>query len=202
MAKIYTKFGDHGETALVGGQKISKSDTRIDAYGTVDELNSVLGLARAALGAATRAAAAASSGSAVDGLSRLNADLETLQHWLFDLGSLLASSPKDRQKYALPPMRPEQVSWLEERIDAATAVLNPLKNFILPAGDEAACRLHVARTVARRAERLMVEMKSDLPEQAIPFVNRLSDYLFVMARFVNHLLGIEDVLWKKTEPSR
>jgi cob(I)alamin adenosyltransferase len=188
VAKIYTKVGDKGQTSLVGGQKLSKSETRLEAYGTVDELNSVIGLARVACDA--------------DGLTNLNADLETIQHWLFDLGGLLASLPADREKFGLLPVGEDRIRWLEERIDSATTVLKPLRDFILPGGSEPAAILHVARTVARRAERHMVEMKDDLPENAIPFINRLSDYFFVMARFCNHVLQVDDVIWKKTKPTK
>lgn len=191
MAKIYTKVGDKGQTSLVGGQKVSKSDPRIEAYGTIDELNSVLGIVRTVVDRNAR------QSQQPDSLFKLAGDLEQLQHWLFDLGSILASLPEDREKFALPPVRQDQIRWLEERIDGATAILAPLRNFILPGGDEAAAHLHFARTVARRAERHLVAM-SEIPENAIPFVNRISDYLFTMARLVNHYQGIEDVLWKKT----
>lgn len=193
MAKIYTKVGDKGSTSLLGGQKVPKDDDRIAAYGTVDELNSVLGWARSALDAAARAPGA----PAVERLATLNADLENIQHWLFDLGGLLASNREDRAKFKLAAFTPERVSWLESRIDAATAVLPPLKEFILPGGSEAASRLHVARTVARRAERRMIGLGEHIPENAIPFINRLSDYLFTVARWVNHKLGVADVVWKK-----
>lgn len=198
MAKIYTKVGDKGQTSLVGGQKVAKDDARLEAYGTIDELNSVLGVVRAAIEAETKSGAVSDklAASALDGLTLLNADLEKIQHWLFNLGSLLASLPDDRVKWNLVPISPDQTRWLEERIDAATAVLKPLKNFILPGGSPSAAQLHVARTVARRAERAMVRMSADLPEQAIPFINRVSDYLFVIARYSNHLLGIGDVMWK------
>lgn len=197
MAKIYTKVGDKGETSLVGGQKVAKDDLRIEAYGTVDELNSVLGAARAALAEAVRSPAGQAKAEALD---QINATLETLQHWLFDLGSLLATLPADREKYKLPQITPDHTKFLEGQIDAASSVLKPLRNFILPAGTAAAAQLHVARTVARRAERCMTRMKTDLPDNAIPFINRVSDYLFVMARLANHHLGTGDVEWKKSAP--
>jgi cob(I)alamin adenosyltransferase len=198
MAKIYTKVGDKGQTALVGGQKISKDNMRLESYGTVDELNSVLGVCRAVLGEAACVAAGSQNGPGSDGLMKLSAEIEKLQHWLFDLGSLLACIEEDRAKYKLPPISPDHVKWLEERIDGATAVLKPLKNFILPSGSKPSAQLHVARTVARRAERCIVRMGSDIPEQAIPFMNRVSDYLFVMARYSNHLLGVADVPWQQS----
>lgn len=194
MAKIYTKVGDKGQTSLVGGQKVSKDDLRIEAYGTVDELNSTLGVARAEL------AALAVKAPRPEALDAINADLELLQHWLFDLGSLLATLPQDRAKFQLPAITPEHATFLENRIDAATAILKPLRTFILPAGSSVSARLHVARTVARRAERCMIRMHSDLPENTVPFVNRVSDYLFVMARLCNHHLGVADVEWRKSTP--
>lgn len=190
MARIYTKVGDKGQTSLVGGQKVSKDDLRIEAYGTIDELNSVLGSARVAVGESSKKAS---------NLAELDQDLETIQHWLFDLGSLLATIAEDREKFKLPQITQEQIQWLEARIDSATAELKPLKNFILPAGSEASARLHVARTVARRAERCMVMMGAELPENSLPFINRLSDYFFTMARYCNHALKIEDVIWKRIQ---
>lgn len=195
MAKIYTKVGDKGQTSLVGGQKVPKDDLRIEAYGTIDELNSVLGVVRNALASEIR------GGHRVDALSHLDGDLESLQHWLFDLGSLLATMPVDREKYQLPVITAAHIRFLEERIDAATAIMPPLKNFILPAGSAPTVHFHVARTVARRAERCMVRLTSDLPENAIPFLNRVSDYLFVMARLCNQHLGVTDVAWKKSVPA-
>jgi cob(I)alamin adenosyltransferase len=195
MAKIYTKVGDKGQTQLVGGQKVSKDDLKIEAYGTIDELNSVLGTVRVGLGEAACMAAGGQNPKAADGLMLMSADLETLQHWLFDLGSLLAALPADRQKFKLPEVGTDQIKWLEEKIDGATAVIAPLRNFILPGGSKPAAFLHVARTVARRAERCMIRVGDELPENAIPFINRVSDYLFTMARYSNHLLGIKDTPW-------
>lgn len=192
MAKIYTKTGDKGQTGLVGGQKVSKTDPRIHAYGTVDELNSCIGFVRSELTRITKTQKLAS----IESFTSLNADLETIQHWLFDLGSLLAAVAGDREKYKLVPITETRIQWMEQKIDAATAVLKPLREFVLPAGSESSTRMHLARTVARRAERAMMEM-TDLPELAIPFINRLSDYLFVMARLCNHLEGQTDVPWKK-----
>lgn len=184
--KIYTKVGDKGQTSLLGGQKVVKSHAKIAAYGTIDELNSFLGFARTAVKDKV-----------------LNSDLEKLQHWLFDLGGLLASEAADREKFKLTPITPEHVKFLEKRIDEATKKMPELKEFILPGGSEASSRLHLARTVARRAERCMVEsgLESELPDNAVPFVNRVSDYLFVMARYVNHLEGVKDTTWMKSSPA-
>ncbi|MGE4234231.1 MAG: cob(I)yrinic acid a,c-diamide adenosyltransferase [Bacteriovoracia bacterium] len=188
--KIYTKTGDKGDTGLVGGQRVPKNDPKIELYGTIDELNSVLGLVRSALNAIE-------SEQMLETLNILSVDLEKIQHWLFDLGSLLASLPKDRDKYKLKPITPAEIIFLEEKIDGATQILKPLKEFILPGGSEPAARIHLARTIARRAERLCIAVKEDLPENGLVFLNRLSDYLFVMARLCNHHLGISDTTWKK-----
>jgi cob(I)alamin adenosyltransferase len=195
MARIYTKVGDKGETSLLGGQKVGKDDLRIECYGTIDELNSFLGSVRSELDALCK-----TRPEIADGFGRLSADLETIQHWLFDLGSLLAAINDDRKKFQLVDITETQVKWLETRIDGASAVLKPLKEFILPGGSEASSRLHLCRTVTRRAERKLVIMSADLPTQAVPFINRLSDYFFVMARLCNHYLGIADVIWKKQIP--
>ena len=201
MPKIYTKVGDRGQTQLVGGQKAPKNDLRIDGYGNIDELNSVLGFVRSEIKVQTlRSAKGEMPGNIIESLNRLDRDLEVVQHWLFDLGSLVACLPVDRDKFNLPTIASDHVAFLEERIDAATAVLAALKNFILPGGSELAARFHLARTVARRAERGLISVAADLPENAIPFVNRLSDYLFIMARLSNHLLSVADVVWQKTAP--
>jgi cob(I)alamin adenosyltransferase len=189
MARIYTKTGDKGETGLVGGQRVPKTAAVIEAYGTVDELNAVLGLAREACEGEKK-------------LKSLGEDLATVQHWLFDLGGLLAADPADRVKFKLRPMTAQHAQWMEKRMDEATAQLPPLKDFILPGGSEASARMHLARTVCRRAERLCLasELKSWLPDGAGIFLNRLSDYFFVMARLANHRLGVSDVKWQAVEP--
>lgn len=200
MAKIYTKVGDKGQTSLVGGQKVEKDDPRLEAYGAVDELNAALGLAVVVLADAatnpSKSACAWSEGIA-DQLSALASELRTLQHRLFNLGSLLAAIPADCEKYKLTPITEEYIEWLEERIDAAWAPLPSLKNFILPGGSEAAARLHLARTIARRAERAVVHLGRDVPDLALPFLNRLSDYLFAVARYANHLVGVEETVWRQ-----
>lgn len=190
MARIYTKGGDQGETSLVGGQRVPKTSPQIDAYGTIDELNTILGLCRSAC-----------DQSKDRWFDAIDHDLETLQHWLFDLGSLLAATPGDRTRFKLRALSAGHVTWLEGRIDDMTAKLQPLKNFILPGGHPVACHLHQARTVARRAERCMLAQPADLPDQAVPFINRVSDYLFVVARYANHLAGVADVPWKQVDPS-
>ncbi len=194
MAKIYTKTGDKGKSSLVGGQKVLKNDPRLECYGTVDELNSSLGLVRTEIQSLFKAL-----GHRQDSLSALDADLAKVQHWLFDLGSQLATIPSEREKFKLPSVTLEEVEWMEGKIDAATAVLPPLKTFILPGGSELSARFHLSRTIARRAERCMMELGDENPEFAIPFINRLSDYLFTMARYANFLCDQKDVLWVKNE---
>ena len=184
LNKIYTRTGDAGETALGSGERVSKSSLRIWAYGTVDETNAQIGVARLALPASETEVAAM---------------LLRIQNDLFDLGADLCV-PDRGDKPAHEPLRitDPQVERLEKEIDRMNAELSPLRSFILPGGSAAAAALHVARTVCRRAERLMVELAADPREPvgaaAIKYVNRLSDFLFVAARFVNDR-GRGDVLW-------
>jgi cob(I)alamin adenosyltransferase len=183
--KIYTKTGDDGSTSLLGGVRVAKSDRRIECYGTVDELNAALGLAAAA-------AAPPPEG--------LGAMLAQIQNELFVIGSHLATPQDDTRRLAqVPDLDEGAIKRLESQIDAADAELPPLRNFILPGGSEAAARLHLARTVCRRAERLLVEFSG---EQAVEplvlrYLNRLSDWLFVYARWCNHRAGMADVPWAK-----
>ena len=174
--KIYTRTGDTGETALFGGKRVSKDDARIEAYGTVDELNSFIGVVRAAW-----------PESPVDG------ELERIQNDLFDVGAQLAGPGNDRFTGA----DPRRIEELEAAIDHAEKELTPLTNFILPGGSMAAAQLHVARTVCRRAERIVVSLGKEAPRGTIVYLNRLSDFLFVAARFVNAKLDTADVIWKK-----
>ena len=173
--KIYTRTGDSGETSLFGGSRVRKDDPRIDAYGTIDELNSFIGTARAAW-----------PGSPID------SELESIQSDLFDVGAQLAAPGNDRFTGA----RADRAAQLESAIDDMERDLPPLKNFILPGGSAAASQLHVARTVCRRAERLVVSLHDAGLEATIVYLNRLSDYLFVAARFANARLGVDDVTWK------
>lgn len=174
--KIYTRTGDSGETSLFGGSRVRKDDPRIDAYGTVDELNSFIGAARAAWPD-----------------SPIDKELETVQSDLFDVGAQLAAPGSERFNGA-DPLR---VQELEAAIDEMERELAPLKNFILPGGSVAASHLHIARTVCRRAERLVVSLHETELDATIVYLNRLSDYLFVAARFANARLGVDDVGWKK-----
>lgn len=270
MAKIYTKTGDHGKTRLVGGCQVAKSDARIHAYGTVDELNSHIGLVRCAIESKLNKTNAASealktspsdrsltsdrpsdetSKSTISNKSssylHLNLELKKIQNELFNLGSLLACESKEWFE-KMPPITDQHIQQLEQTIDKMTLELKPLKNFILPAGSLASSHAHVARTVCRRAERYTVEIylaqslnlknspvanigsnsslasnsssidNTDITvsadsnkvddlnkltpamyEKCFQYLNRLSDYLFVLARYCNHLEGIRDHEWEK-----
>ncbi|NEJ23211.1 cob(I)yrinic acid a,c-diamide adenosyltransferase [Rhizobium leguminosarum] len=183
LNKIYTKTGDDGTTGLVSGPRRLKDDLRVEAYGTIDEANSAIGLARLHTA----------------GLPELDAMLMSIQNDLFDLGADLAT-PDTGEPPAYEPLRivETQVDRVEHDIDQLNAGLEPLKSFILPGGSPAAAHLHLARTIARRAERLMVALaRTDgeiVGEPAMKYVNRLSDFLFVAARHANDL-GHADVLW-------
>jgi cob(I)alamin adenosyltransferase len=180
--KIYTKTGDRGETGLFGGPRVSKDAPRIEAYGTVDELNSVLGVVRAE-----------GVGHAIDAL------LARIQNELFALGAQLATPDPAAHQTAL--IGPAQIEVLEAAIDHHEQGLEPLKQFILPGGTRAAAQLHLARTVCRRAERRLVTLVHQSAEPIAPdlviYLNRLSDLLFVLARAVNHAAGHPDVHWQK-----
>jgi cob(I)alamin adenosyltransferase len=174
--KIYTRTGDSGETSLLGGRRVSKNDPRIEAYGTVDELSSFIGVARSSWPS-----------------SPIDQQLAAVQNDLFDVGASLAALDAAR----FPGAAENRIEDLEQAIDAMEAELPALTNFILPGGSAAAANLHVARTVCRRAERLVVSI-GEGQERTIRYLNRLSDYLFVAARFANAKQGIADVVWKKT----
>ena len=176
--KIYTRTGDTGETSLFGGARVPKSDARIESYGTVDELNSFLGVARASWPA-----------------SPIDAQLAAAQSDLFEIGAHLASPGTSR----FPGVDAARIEELERGIDAMESELAPLKSFILPGGSLAASQLHIARVVCRRAERLVVALNDDSPAttSSIAYLTRLSDYLFVAARFANHAFGVDDVPWSR-----
>ncbi|MBV9395995.1 MAG: cob(I)yrinic acid a,c-diamide adenosyltransferase [Methylobacteriaceae bacterium] len=185
LNKIYTRTGDDGTTGLGSGERRRKDDLRVEAYGTVDEANAAIGLARLS--------------SADD--KPLDAMLSAIQNDLFDLGADLATPPTDTP----PPYEPlrmtqAQVDRLEREIDGLNAELSPLRSFVLPGGTKAAAALHLARTITRRAERLIVALAAAEPvgAPALKYVNRLSDFLFVAARYANHRAqdnGGGDVLW-------
>lgn len=181
--RIYTKGGDRGETGLVGGARVGKDDLRVRSYGEVDELCSVLGLARA------------------QGLpDELDPQVARIQNELFSLGSQLAT-PGDA-KPAAPRVHAEWIAALEREIDAVDARVAPLKNFILPGGATGAAWLHLARTVCRRGERAIVALgRHEALDPLIEvYVNRLSDWLFMMARAVNHRAAVEEPLWHPPKP--
>ena len=182
LNKIYTKTGDAGTTALASGERRPKHDLRVEAYGTVDETNSVVGLARQATAGAH---------------PELDAVLARIQNDLFDLGADLAT-PESDEPPAYPPLRvtDAQVLAIEAAIDRFTADLSPLRSFVLPGGSPAAAQLHLARTVSRRAERLMTELaaRETVSRPALVYMNRLSDFFFVAARWANDK-GAADVLW-------
>jgi cob(I)alamin adenosyltransferase len=183
LNRIYTRTGDDGSTALGSGERRPKYDLRVAAYGTVDELNAVIGIAR--LHAA--------------GKLELDAMLARIQNDLFDVGADLCMPDKGKGPGgARLDVTDLQVEWLEQQIDKLNGELEPLRSFVLPGGSAAAAHLHLARTVCRRAERLIVELKDKPGESvtpaAIKYVNRLSDFFFVAARFANNK-GADDVLW-------
>ena len=186
LNKIYTRTGDAGDTALGTGERVGKASARIAAYGTVDEINAALGMARIHLGEG-------------DAATLMDNRLARAQNDLFDLGADLCV-PDRGEKPDYEPLRitDAQVKWLEDEIDAMNEDLSPLRSFILPGGAPAAAALHMARTICRRAERRMVELAT-LPDEpvsaaALKYINRLSDFLFVASRHVNDQ-GKADILW-------
>ena len=179
---IYTKTGDKGETSLANGQRVAKTDARIEAYGTVDELNSWVGLLRASL------QPSAVSRQHSDRFGQVDEQLAWIQNKLFNLGAALSEAPGEWLTEAA-------VHQLEEWIDGMQAEVPPMRAFILPAGGETVCRCQVCRTICRRAERKMIEAQSS--EIELRFINRLSDYLFVLARFIGNINGEAEAAWKK-----
>lgn len=193
LNRIYTKRGDRGETSLVGGQRVSKDSLRIESYGIVDELSSFVGMARFSC-------EELSAGEPRLGL--LVAILKRVQHELFNLGSILATLPKDvHPKQAR--VTAIEIEQLEKEIDAVNDELPALRSFVLPGGTRANTELHACRTICRRAERILVALsrQEEVPAEAIQYLNRLSDALFVWSRWVNHLLGVPEVLWEPNEAS-
>ncbi|MCB9497765.1 MAG: cob(I)yrinic acid a,c-diamide adenosyltransferase [Fibrobacteria bacterium] len=180
LHRLYTKAGDSGSTRLGGGQKVSKDSIRLECYGTVDELNSNLGLALA-----------------YQPVEPLRSALGRIQNELFHLGSDLCFLEEDKKKWTLPKIEPRHVEVLEREMDSFQESTGPLANFILPAGNPAAAQLHVSRTVCRRAERLLVRLGGEevVAEEPLRYLNRLSDWLFAAARLENHARGIPEVLW-------
>jgi len=194
ITKVYTRTGDKGSTRLVGGQQVSKDHVRIEGYGTVDELNSVLGLARTFN---------SRSGAAPEVVARIDGMLKRIQNDLFNVGSDLATRAEDRWP-GMYRVGDTDVKQLEDWIDSLNEDLGPLKEFILPGGGEVGAFLHQARTVCRRAERrvltLMTE-EQDVGEGCMRYLNRLSDFLFVLGRWAAQALGEPEYFWEKPAPA-
>lgn len=178
--KIYTKTGDQGKTSLFGGRRISKDDLRIEAYGTVDELNSHLGLL-----------------CSMNLLPDLKIKLQKIQSYLFVIGANLAADPENISLKS-PDLSDEQTQFLESEIDAMESHLTPLRFFILPGGDPMCAQAHLCRTVCRRAERRIVALSQieSVHDHILIYLNRLSDYFFVLARYLAHLNKSEEIYWK------
>jgi cob(I)alamin adenosyltransferase len=180
--KIYTKTGDKGTTSLIGGTKVAKSHLRIEAYGTVDELNSYIGLCKDLLND--------ENGKTV---------LQEIQDRLFTIGSALACDPAKETKMMIPDLKETDIVLLEKEIDKMNEELPPMKSFILPGGHPSISHVHITRCVCRRAERCCVRLateKNDVEPLIIKYLNRLSDYLFILARYTGHLLKVPDIPWK------
>lgn len=180
--KIYTKTGDKGSTSLIGGVRVPKNHIRIESYGTVDELNSYLGMVRD-----------------MAHNTLVSEWLHEIQDRLFTIGSVLATDPGKEVKMKLPDLHDNDVIWLEQKIDEMNESLPEMRSFILPGGQLAASTAHVARCVCRRAERICVGMQQQdevVPEIIIRYLNRLSDFLFVLARYIAHINGVEDTPWR------
>jgi cob(I)alamin adenosyltransferase len=185
LNRIYTKGGDKGQTSLVGGERVPKDATRIECYGTVDELNAFLGMA---------------SVSAAEAVPPLLPILRRVQHELFNLGSILATRPENVHPKQ-PRITPVEIEQLEKEIDGMNADLPPLRSFVLPGASRISAELHACRTICRRAERIAVRLAREepVPPEAMQYLNRLSDALFVWSRWANHYLNIAEVLWEPNQ---
>ena len=188
LTRIYTRTGDAGQTGLAGGQRVAKDDLRINCYGTVDELNAFVGLARTS---------AEELAGRAEILVPFAGTLKRVQHELFNLGSILATLPQDVHPKQ-PRITGAEIEQLEREIDQANEELQPLRSFVLPGGTRLDAELHVCRTVCRRAERLLVSLarEQDVPAESLRYLNRLSDALFVWSRWVNHALRASETLWE------
>lgn len=179
---IYTKTGDKGSTSLIGGVRVPKNHIRIEAYGTVDELNSYLGMVNDSVNE-----------------NEIKEWLREVQDRLFTIGSVLATHPDKEVKMKLPDLHEADVKWLEKNIDKMNEVLPEMRSFILPGGNLAASTTHVARCICRRAERIcvgMTEQEEFVPELVIKYLNRLSDFLFVLARYIGQLSNAAEIPWR------
>lgn len=209
--KIYTRTGDDGSTALFGGSRVGKDDFRVEAYGTVDEANSALGLARAELAAEAAGRRAAGGGAVTDatiaaaaGFAALDADLAAIQSLLFDLGADLATPLGTKTRSFVRAVDAEDVARVEEMIDHYTAELPALTHFILPGGTAASAALQLARAIIRRAERGAVTLArgEEVGDQVLPLLNRLSDLFFTLARVACLRAGVGEVVWEARRPER
>jgi len=181
--RIYTKTGDTGETSLFGGRRVPKSHLRVDAYGTVDELNAFIGLLR----------------DSIDFI-HIKSVLSEIQHRLFTIGAHLASDPQ--KQLPTPDLFPSDIVFLEQEMDQMDEVLSELRHFILPGGHLSVSHAHVCRTICRRAERIVIALSASgemVDERVVQYLNRLSDYFFILARYLAHELGVEEHKWNKRE---
>jgi cob(I)alamin adenosyltransferase len=178
--KLYTGFGDEGKTSLFGGQVVDKDDLRVETYGTVDELNSIIGLVITELEE-----------------TDLSKDLRDIQQNLFRLSTELATPVSYKKRRNHQPITSRDISLIEKRIDDLDIQLVPLKNFILPGGSHRSALIHLARTVCRRAERRLISLNkaTDIDSQIMIYINRISDYFFVLARYVNQIDKFKDIIW-------
>lgn len=191
LNRIYTRRGDQGSTSLVGGQQVPKDSLRIESYGTIDELNAAIGLATVTLDELT--------GHRKD-MGRMLAILRRVQHELFNLGSILATLPEDVHPRQ-PRVTQGEIDQLEREIDEMNEPLGALRSFVLPGGSRINAELHLCRTICRRAERVLVALarQETVPPEAITYLNRLSDALFVWSRWVNWKTGAPEVLWEPNQ---
>ena len=191
LNRIYTKTGDHGETSLAGGQRLPKDALRIEAYGTVDELNAFVGAA---------CLAAEGLAGSYQNIIQMALILKRVQHELFNLGSILATKPEDVHPKQ-PRITEAEIDLLEKEIDQMNADLPPLRSFVLPGGCRLNVDLHICRTVCRRAERICVALarQEEAPLEAIRYLNRLSDAFFVWSRWSSHELSAPEVLWEPNQ---
>ncbi|CAM3264860.1 cob(I)yrinic acid a,c-diamide adenosyltransferase [Vagococcus fessus] len=181
--KVYTKGGDKGKTSIIGGSRISKNSSRVNAYGTIDELNSNLGFV-------------ASKVAKDEKFKNIFEEIGLIQQFLFDAGTDIAMSPEIKNFR----LSNSEVEWLEKTIDKCEASLPKIESFIIPGGHEISSLMHICRTVTRRAERLVVCVmeEEEINEEVLKFLNRLSDYFFVAARSVNHIAGVSDVSYERS----
>jgi cob(I)alamin adenosyltransferase len=183
--RVYTRRGDDGQTSLVGGQRVKKDHPRIECYGTVDELNSFIGVALGSLRQLPK-------------LAPLEVILKRVQHELFNVGSILATLPEDVHPKQ-PRVTSVETAQLEREIDWMNEDLLPLRSFVLPGGSRVNAELHVCRTVCRRAERLCAAMGEGCDHDTLKYLNRLSDAFFVWSRWANHKLGVAETLWEPNQ---